>query len=1349
MTMGGSDGRSGLGIEFRHIVDALPELVWTIHADGSSDFVNRSWCEYTGQAFEQAVGRGWHAAIHSDDLAGFLTGWDAIARLEASGEIAARLRREDGEYRWYALRFAPLPAAGAVGRWCVSATWSDALAQLSEGQRLSKTGTFTSDIQLDQNSGSDEFFRILETDPDNRPSIELIRDRVHADDLDLFDRQMRHCTEDSDADFTFRIVAPQGGLKYLRGVIRVIGHVDGRPIYMGTVQDVTEAKRAEETLRASERDLRSVIDTIPCLAWSARADGWADFLNKRWLDYAGVTAEQAMGHGWFSALHPDDVEGMALAWNEALVTGIGGEVAARLRRFDGVYRWFLFRSNSQRDETGKIVKWYGTPIDIDDLKQAEALLAGEVRLLEMVARGKPLPEVLDGLCRLVEALVPGSACSILTVDADRTHFGAAIGPSLPQEYIRIVSGRIIEGGDGPCSLAALEKTPILTADLASDPRWAKSIWPSLMLAHDYASCWSTPITSVSGDVSGIFAIYRREPVSPTSTVQDLVNRLANIASIAIERAEADEALQRGETELRQTLAQLTEGQRLSKTATFTLDIQLDQNNWSDELFRICEIDRCDHPSIELIRNRIHPEDLDLFDREMRCVAEGNDADFTFRILAPRDGLKYLRSVTRVIEHVDGRPIHLGTVQDITEARRADETLRASERALRGVINSIPCPAWSARADGWADFLNSRWLEYTGFTAEQAQGHGWIAAVHPDDRKALWDAWQEGMARGVCDELAARMRRFDGTYRQFLFRTDSLRDETGRVVKWYGANIDVEDLKHAEVLLAGEVRILEMVARGEPLLEVLDALCRLVEALVPGRFCSILTVGPDRAHFDAAVGPSMPDEYIRLLRGRAIDVGDGPCPLAVFEKTTIVTSDLINDPRWSQSVWPSLMNTHGYASCSSMPIKSVSGEVSGIFAIYRRELASPMPEVRQLVDRLTNIASIAIDKAQADEALRKGEMELRETLARLSQAQRLSKTGCFTWDVLADQHNWSDEVYRIFGYDLGTTVTMQMTTSMVHPDDQPDIARLIAGALDGHDFDLTFRLVTPAGEIRHAHVVAHRQEHIVDRPVFLGAVQDVTEIKAAEEALTQARAELAHVSRITALSALTASIAHEVSQPLTGILTNASTCLRMLAADPPDLVGAATTAERTIRDTNRATAVIKHLRALFARKPPTVEPVDLSDIAREVITLSSNELRRGRVVVQTDFAENLPMVSGDWVQLQQVVVNLLLNAVDAMGEVEDRPRTLLVQTRPEEPGGVTLSVRDSGVGVDAKTIDKLFSAFFTTKAHGMGVGLSISRSIVEGHDGRLWAMPNEDGPGATFFCWIPRAPESVVAIRQGE
>lgn len=309
---------------------------------------------------------------------------------------------------------------------------------------------------------------------------------------------------------------------------------------------------------------------------------------------------------------------------------------------------------------------------------------------------------------------------------------------------------------------------------------------------------------------------------------------------------------------------------------------------------------------------------------------------------------------------------------------------------------------------------------------------------------------------------------------------------------------------------------------------------------------------------------------------------------------------------------------------------------------------------------------------------------------------------------------------------------------VHPHDLPEFIRSWNNMQQtGEPAAIELRIRRFDGEHRWFSLrFAPTDDDAGDAPRWCGIAASADEHRAGtEEALHKARAELAYVTRVMTLGVLTASIAHEVNQPLSGIITNASTCLLMLDCDPPNLDGARATAQRTLRDGNRAAEVIQHLRALFARTQPTTGRVDLNDAAREVLALSSSELHRTRVILRSEFDPNLPTVRGDRVQLQQVMLNLILNAADAMRAIDDRPRDLLVATGHKNCKDVRFSVTDTGTGIDSQNIEQLFSAFYTTKSHGMGVGLSISRTIIESHAGRLWATANDEH-GATFSFSIP-------------
>jgi len=375
--------------------------------------------------------------------------------------------------------------------------------------------------------------------------------------------------------------------------------------------------------------------------------------------------------------------------------------------------------------------------------------------------------------------------------------------------------------------------------------------------------------------------------------------------------------------------------------------------------------------------------------------------------------------------------------------------------------------------------------------------------------------------------------------------------------------------------------------------------------------------------------------------------------------------------------------------------------------------------------------------------KQSEQELKRSEAFLAEAQHLCSTGSFSWRVATDQITWSEQLYRIFGFNQSVPVTLELIGTRVHPDDLQLLDDMINRArVAASDFEYEHRLLMPDHSVKYLHLIAHAVRDGHGRLEYIGAVQDVTERRLSEATLSKIRSDLAHVARVTSLGVLTASIAHEVNQPLSGIITNAGTCLRMLNADPPNVDGARETALRAIRDGNRASDVVARLRALFAKKAAAAESVDLNEATREVVALSLSELQRNRVIVREDLAEDLPPVAGDRVQLQQVILNLLLNASDAMSNVDDRPRQLVIRTERDEGDCVRLTVQDAGLGFEGQAVDKLFEAFYTTKSGGMGIGLSVSRSIIESYHGRIWAVPN-DGPGATFSFSIPRSHEAAT------
>jgi len=499
----------------------------------------------------------------------------------------------------------------------------------------------------------------------------------------------------------------------------------------------------------------------------------------------------------------------------------------------------------------------------------------------------------------------------------------------------------------------------------------------------------------------------------------------------------------------------------------------------------------------------------------------------------------------------------------------------------------------------------------------------------------------------------------------------------------------------------------------------------------------------------------PSEIIRIAR-----------PLAARPESERIGPQLSRAFRGSPHEWPGIARVsteRGLFHLATLPL-GVHGDLGVIVAGSRR------PEFPELEDRLVlsvavNQVAIALQEARVlreqrrlarelDARVVERTMELQRSEAFLSQAQRLSSTGSFSWRVATGEMRCSEELRRIFalGAQEEEGLTLDAMVERVHPEDRGSLLDILARARrEDIDFECEHRLLMPDHTVKHVHFVAEARADSLGQREYIGAVQDVTERRLSDEALGRVRSELAHVARVSSLGTLTASIAHEVNQPLAGIVTNAGTCLLMLAKDPPNVSGSVKVVRRILRDGNRAADVVTRLRALFTKKDGKTDgkadAVDLNDATREVIALTLTELRRSRAVLRLELTEPLPAVSGDRVQLQQVILNLLLNAAEAMGSVTDRPRELVVTTTCEE-GHVRLSVQDVGVGIDADNADQLFQAFHTTKKTGMGIGLSVSRSIIASHHGTLWAKRNQ-GPGSTFsFALRASAPADVTTALKG-
>jgi len=1043
-------------------------------------------------------------------------------------------------------------------------------AYLAEAQRLSQTGSFGWRVATGDLTWSAETFRIFQLDPKTKPTLEFVLQRVHPDDATLVQETIGHASRSGkDFDFVHRLLMPDGSVKHVHVVAHAGSDRPGGLEFVGAVMDITAANAAEDKICL-------IINTVPGLLWTARPDGWVDFLNQRWLDYTGMTLDQGLGWAWQPGYHPDDLGNVLSRWRAAVAERKPLEVEARLRRFDGEYRWFLKRAFPLFDNAGHVLGWYGGNIDVHDLKQAEAKLR---RIENYLSEGQRLSRTgswawsvktrenlfwsresyrIFGFDPDTESGRYGPAHDRIH-PADRRIFDEALEQAIQEQKDFVIDYRILLPGgevkhvhnlghpvlntagelieyigttmdvterknaerEAQAHLwflesmdrinRAIQGTNDLEAMMSEVLKAALAIFNCYRawLIHPcdpQAPTWRAVMEHVRPGFPGAFALGVDLPLDPEVAV--VFGRVRGSRSSVCFGPEADEPVpsqlaarfsirsqiglaiypklaqpymlglhqcthsrvwtppeqrlfqeigRRMEDALSALLmfrnlqnseARLAEAQRIAHVGHWERDLDTERVAWSDETYRIYGLAPQERVLyLAQVANLVHPEDRQMMLQAVADAVNGvRPYNSEFRVIRPGGEIRFVHSRGGIVKDESGRPRrHFGTIQDITERKLAEAALQARERELRLIAESIPGMIVVNSPDGANEYTTQRLLNYLGKELGDLKGLKWVSILHPEDADAMVDKWLDSVKTGRPLEVSHRMRRADGVYRWFQSRVEPLFNEQGRILRWYGLIIDMDD------------------------------------------------------------------------------------------------------------------------------------------------------------------------QVNAAEALRKSQ------------------------------------------------------------------------------------------------------------------------------------ADLAHISRLTTMGELTASIAHEVNQPLTAVVNNANASISLLLKGTPKLEEVREALTEIIEDANRASDVIARIRQLAKRAPVEKSLLDLRDVVQDVLDLARYESSVRQVTICAELSKDLPSVSGDRVQLQQVLLNLVINGMDAMSQVGESKRVLTIFGRRENRAGTfeaRLGVRDSGVGFKPEEMDRLFEAFYTTKPQGLGMGLAISRSIIEAHGGRLWAEPNP-GPGATFLLSLPAAGRQTV------
>jgi PAS domain S-box-containing protein len=1042
--------------------------------------------------------------------------------------------------------------------------------------------------------------------------------------------------------------------------------------------DIEERKRTEEALRSSEGDLAAIVNTIPTAAWTTRPDGHCDFLNRVWLDYAGMTMEEAQGWRWAEAIHPDDRTKLVEEWQSCLASGTPVDTEARIRRFDGSYRWFLIRGNPLKDERGKILKWYGTCVDIEDRKRGEETLR---------ARELSWRQVVDNIPGLVATTSALGEIEFLNRQ-NLEYFGkttrelkdwALVGVVHPDDLPRVIEAR------------------------------KKSIEVGQIYEVEHRC----------RRADGVYRWFQVRGL-PVRNTQDKITAWYLLLTDIDDRKRAEEALRQSEQRWRTAF----ENSAISIMMRNLEGRFIAANSSFQNMLGYTESELCQLNFMDVTHEEHRKAELQLIGEILEGKRQHYQIEKRYR---RKDGaLLWVRNNVALVPGMrDAAPFVFAVVEDITQRKQEESARRDSEERHRVVVETANDAVVSADENGAIQFANPATTRIFGYDPAELIGKPLTILMPEFMRKLHQNGFRRYLATGQ------RHINWQGTELTGLRKNGQefpLEVSFGEIVTDSGR------------IFTGFIRDVSARKRAEENLRRSEQRWRAVFE-------------------NSAIGVALTDMTGRFLATNSAYQQMLGYPEDELKKLTFLELTLDDDAKRNRALVAELID--GKRSQFQIEKRYLRKDGRPIWVSNNVSLVPGTEDVPQFVMALSEDIT---GRKQAEDTFRlilegtaptTGSDFFQSLVQHMAQALRAHYafvTACDDQKHARTLAFWKGDGFgENFEFDIADTPCEKVLRGEIcHYREGLQglfpLDKLVA------DWQAESYLAVPMLD-RSNRVIGH-MAILDDKPmetdlrsidllkIFasraaaeLKRQKAEDELKAAlqeRERMREELAHLAHLNRVSIMGELTASLAHEISQPIGAAVTNAQACLRFLNREQPDLPEACGAALEMVRDATRAVDIIDRVRSMYQKGSPHLEMVDINEVILEMVVMLRNEANRNSVKMHTDLDETLPQVMADRVQLQQGLMNLMMNGVEAM---RDSGGDLGIKSQLDEKGQLRISVSDTGVGLPTGKETEIFNAFFTTKSEGTGLGLAITRTIVESHGGRVWAT-NNTLRGTTFQFTLP-------------